>query len=362
MSINCPSWLVRLPEWNRKVLRRKLPASTSERELHEFHSIAIQSKPTIATTTGKKSLSLLYSKLKHLPSDVKLATVDVPPPVLNPYTTIRCSLSSQSHARQLISTELTTMAPIKEQWAAALRNSYTSAQAHAEFILGNGGSDDTGECGAKSLQRSGGRSSPPLSYETYATTASPPKKSRTSGRMSPRRLRTRQKSSGSGHRSYPTKTTSSSPTTTTDSSLSVTSTSVIDCPKPHFVRPAERVRKKVEEYREMQMTVAAAAQSPTGHNGGGSSGSGGSGGGRGGRGGRHRGSISSALANQRSPSPMTTSMASNSKAIGQQQNHHRKRTSLKRTSTVAERCSSAKVRYLKHWRQKMIDRVRTREF
>ena len=108
------------------------------------------------------------------------------------------------------------------------------------------------------------------------------------------------------------------------------------------------------------MTVAA-AQSPTGRNGEGSGGSGG-----GGRG-RHRGSISSALANQRSSSPMTTFLASNSKAIGQQQNHHRKRTSSKRTSskrtsTVAERCSSAKVRYLKHWRQKMIDRVRTRAF
>ena len=390
-SINCPSWLVRLPEWNRKVLRRNLPASTSE---HELHSVVMQSKPpTIATTTGKKSLSLLYSKLKHLPSDVKLATVNVPPPVLYPYTTIRCSLSSQAHARQLISAELTTMAPIKEQWAAALRNSKASAQAHAEFILGNGGGDDAAECGAKSLQPSGRKFSPSLSYETYTTTttttttttASPPKRSRASGLMSPRlrRLRTQQKSSGStgstgstgssgssrsgrsggsGHRSYPTTTTtnSSSSTTTTDSSLSVTSTSVIDCSKPHFERPAERVRKKVEAYREKQMTVAA-AQSPTGRNGEGSGGSGG------GRRGRHRGSVSSALANQRSPSPMTTFMASNSKAIGQQQNHHRKRTSSKRTSskrtsTVAERCSSAKVRYLKHWRQKMIDRVRTRAF
>ena len=130
-QMNCPPWLDRLPGWSKNC------DNIHNMQLHHIqekhHHLQQISSPT---NNSSNALNRLYANLHHLPTDIKLATVEVPPPSnIHRYTTLRTSISEQSQANQYLSTELTSLPPEKEQYAQVLRHAIEAAQAHAAHLL-----------------------------------------------------------------------------------------------------------------------------------------------------------------------------------------------------------------------------------
>ena len=142
-QITCPYWLKRLPKWSHNADARQMQdvADDIERKTFAVSNVIKHHGPShhnkLRTTKESTSkLRHLYSSLKHLPSDIELGTANVPPPVLDRYSSITCSRTAQSKAIKNLSPKLTSNTPLKEQYASILRASNVAAREHTAKLLG----------------------------------------------------------------------------------------------------------------------------------------------------------------------------------------------------------------------------------
>ena len=219
-QMNCPPWLDRLPGWSKNC------DDIHNMQLHHIqekhHHLQQISSPT---NNSSNALNRLYANLHHLPTDIKLSTVEVPPPSnIHRYTTLRTSISEQSQANQYLSTELTSLPPEKEQYAQVLRHAIAAAHAHAAHLLGT-------EISPHRLA---------TSQNTMSFQASPPNKTRNH--------RNNRKRNNTSPRKKQHKVSSNNMTMNMNMNMNVKQTTVRASKRT--LRPSERVRKKVAGYRD----------------------------------------------------------------------------------------------------------------
>ena len=173
-QIACPFWLKRLPKWSHNADARQMQdvADDIERKTFAVSNVIKHHGPShhnkLRTTKESTSkLRHLYSSLKHLPSDIELGTVKVPPPVLDRYSSITCSRTAQSKASTLLSPKLTSNTPLKEQYAAILRASNVAVREHTAKLFGKPPPSTTTQIAHKPKSRPRKRKTSPRRTQHY---------------------------------------------------------------------------------------------------------------------------------------------------------------------------------------------------